>query len=64
MINTFSSCKNDKEAERALMKFYAEKDALLDEKIPSGPERLNQSYEEWKKNHVTALAVQKCLRLC
>lgn len=51
-------CKNEREAEKELMKFYAERETLLSEKSNKAPERLNELYEEWTKNHVSKLAIR------
>lgn len=52
------TCKNEREAEAELMKFFAEKDKLLEKKANKAPERLNELYKEWIKNHVSKKAVQ------
>jgi hypothetical protein len=45
-LNKTIEAKNDREAEKALFDFYAEREKLRDEKISKAPETLGELYEE------------------
>lgn len=45
------NCKNEKEAEIALMKFYSEKDKIKEQMFSSAPVTLGELYKEFLKNH-------------
>lgn len=46
---------SDTEAEKALIKFYAEREKLAEKHISKPPETLGELYEEYKKNHLSTL---------
>lgn len=51
-------CKNDREAEAALMEFYKERDKIISDRTQEGPDTLAQMYKEWVDNHVSKKAIQ------
>ncbi len=48
-------CNNKREAEKLLMEFYKEIEALKEEKATGIPQNLQQLFNEWYKNHVAKL---------
>jgi integrase len=51
-LNKTIEAKNDRDAEKALFDFYAEREKLRDEKLTKAPETLGELYDEWMQNHV------------
>jgi integrase len=51
-LNRTVDVKTDRDAEKALFDFYAEREKLRDEKLAKAPETLGELYDEWMKNHV------------